>query len=400
MVSGPHGEKNGKKEGGGLATRLSHAGRARNLTLGGVNPVVQRASTVLVERAAGLFEAGAWTYGRHGTATHEALKQALCEAEGSAFCVLAPSGLMACTAPLLAFAEPGGHILVGDNVYGPTRRFVDRVLGRLGVEVTYFEPGIGGGIADLIRSSTRLLFAESPGSLTFEIADAPAMSRAARAAGVISIMDNTWSAGLFYRPLGLGFDMSVQANTKYISGGADILSGAVHTDDETIFTRLRDFMADMGSNVSADDAYAVLRGVRSLPVRMSHHQTAALQVAQWLSEHPAIDKVLHPGLPDMPGHALWRRDFTGASGLFGFVLKSCPPARVHRFLDGLRIFGLGFSYGGFESLAINCDPQLRRTAGGSALAGPLIRLSIGLEDPEDLIGDLAQALDRSTGECS
>jgi cystathionine beta-lyase len=395
MASGRHGKKNRSTETGRLATRLSHAGRDPSLTLGGVNPVVQRASTVLVEKAASLYEAGRWTYGRHGTATHEALTQALREIEGSTFCVLAPSGLMACTAPLLAFAEPGGHVLVGDNVYGPTRRFVDRVLSRLGMEVTYFAPGIGGGIADLIRPSTQLLFAESPGSLTFEIADAPAITRATRAAGVISIMDNTWSAGLFHRPLSLGFDMSVQANTKYISGGADILSGAVHTDNEAIFTRLRDFMADLGSNVSADDAYAVLRGARTLPVRMNHHQSAGLQVAAWLSNRPEIDKVLHPGLPDTQGHALWKRDFTGASGLFGVVLKSCPPERVFSFLDSLQLFGLGFSYGGFESLAIHCDPQLRRTAIEPAMDGPLIRLSVGLEDPEDLILDLAQALERS-----
>jgi len=395
MASGPRKHRSRKAASGHLSTRLSHAGRDRALTLGGVNPVVQRASTVLVDNATGLFDAGAWTYGRHGTATHEALKEALCETEGSAFCMLAPSGLMACTAPLLAFAEPGAHVLVGDNVYGPTRRFADRVLDRLGVEVTYFEPGIGDGITGLIRPSTRLLFVESPGSLTFEIADAPALSRAARAAGVISIMDNTWSAGLFHKPLRLGFDISVQANTKYISGGADVLSGAVHTDDEGLFARLRDFMTDIGSSVSADDAYAVLKGVRSLPVRMNHHQSAGLEVARWLSTHPEVDQVLHPALPDMPGYQLWQRDFTGASGLFGVVLKSRPPARVNAFLDTLGIFGLGFSYGGFESLAIHCDPQLKRSAGGERPAGPLIRLSVGLEDPDDLIGDLAQAFEQS-----
>lgn len=392
MASGPG--KGGKRTDSKrrLSTRVSHAGRDRKLTLGGVNPVVQRASTVIVESAAKLFEPGGWTYGRHGTATHEALKQALCEIEGSAHCALAPSGLMACIVPFLAFVKPGGHVLVGDNVYGPTRRFVDRTLSRLGVEATYFEPTIGAGIAGLMRPETQLMFVESPGSMTFEIADAPAMAKAAAAAGITSVMDNTWSGGVFHKPLKLGFDISVQANTKYVSGGADALNGAIHTDSDKTLGAIKDTLADIGSNVAPDDAYAVLRGARSVALRMEQHETAALEVATWLKGHPSVQRVLHPALPDDPGHALWQRDFTGASGLFSIVLKASPTPQVHAFLDALELFNLGFSYGGFESLAIHCDPQLKRTAGKPHLGGPLIRLSVGLEDPTDLIADLDQAL--------
>ncbi len=382
-------EKSGKQ---GLSTRVSHAGRDRKLTQGGVNPVVQRASTVVVESASKLFEPGGWTYGRHGTATHEALKHALCEIEGSAHCVLAPSGLMACIVPFLAFARPGSHVLVGDNAYGPTRRFVDRMLNRWSVEATYFDPTIGSDIVSLMRPGTSVVFVESPGSMTFEIADAPVIAAAARAAGAISVMDNTWSGGVHHKPLQLGFDISVQANTKYVSGGADILSGAMHTDSDKVLAQLKDAMADLGSNVSPDDAYAVLRGARSLALRMDQHEKAGLEVARWLKTHPAVQRVLHPALADNPGHALWKRDFTGASGLFSIVIKESPTERVHAFLDALELFSLGFSYGGFESLAIHCDPQLKRTASKTDLGGPLIRLSVGLEDAGDLIADLDQAL--------
>ena len=375
-----------------IATRVSHAGRDRKLTLGGVNPVVQRASTVVVESASKLFEPGGWTYGRHGTATHEALKQALCEIEGSTHCVLAPSGLMACIVPFLAFATPGSHVLVGDNVYGPTRRFVDRMLSRWGVEATYFDHTIGAGIAGLMRQQTKLVFVESPGSMTFEIADAPAIAAAARAVGAISVMDNTWSGGVYHKPLQLGFDISVQANTKYVSGGADALSGAMHSDDDKVYAQLKDTIADLGSNVGPDDAYAVLRGARSLALRMEQHEKAGLEIARWLDAHTAVQRVLHPALESDPFHALWKRDFTGASGLFSIVLKKAPTERVHAFLDALELFSLGFSYGGFESLAIHCDPQLKRTAGKPHFGGPLIRLSVGLENAGDLIADLDQAL--------
>lgn len=389
MASGPGKGKPGKRR---LGTRLTHAGRDRKLTLGGINPVVQRASTVIVESASKLFEPGGWTYGRHGTATHEALRQCLAEIEGAQHCVLAPSGLMACILPFLAYAEAGSHVLVGDNVYGPTRRFVDRMLSRWGCEATYFEPGIGASIDKLMRPDTKLVFVESPGSMTFEIEDAPAIAAVARAHGAVSVMDNTWSGGVFHRPLDLGFDLSVQANTKYVSGGADILNGAIHLNDDRLLARLKDTVADIGSNVSADDAFTILRGARSLALRMERHQVTALHVARWLDKHARVKRVLHPALESDPGHAIWKRDFTGSSGLFSIVLEPVPTEKVYTFLDALELFGLGFSYGGFESLAIHCDPQLKRTTHKPDLGGPLIRLSVGLEDPEDLIADLDQAL--------
>lgn len=390
MATGKDGkDKSGKRQ---LGTRLTHAARDRKLTQGGVNPVVQRASTVIVESASKLFEPGGWTYGRHGTATHEALKQALAEIEDAKYCALVESGLLACTIPFIAFAQAGAHVLVGDNVYGPTRRFCDRTLSRWGCETEYFDPTIGGDIAKLIRPTTKVIFMESPGSMTFEIADAPAIAAVARASGIVTVMDNTWSGGVFYKPLALGFDLSVQANTKYVSGGADALSGVLFTNTEALMVRLKETIADLGTNVSPDDAYTVLRGARSLALRMEQHQSSALQVARWLTTHPSVQRVLHPALEDDPGHALWKRDFSGASGLFGIVLKPSSTKQVHAFLDALELFGLGFSYGGFESLAIHCDPQLKRTATKPAYGGPLIRLSVGLEDPADLIADLDQAL--------
>lgn len=375
-----------------LGTRLSHAARDRKLTLGGVNPVVQRASTVIVESASKLFEPGGWTYGRHGTATHQALKQALLEIEDAKHCALVPSGLLACTVPFIAFAEAGAHVLVGDNVYGPTRRWCDRTMSRWGCETEYFDPTIGGGIAKLIRPTTRMIFMESPGSMTFEIADTPAIAAAAKPHNVVTVMDNTWSGGVFYRPLDLGFDVSVQANTKYVSGGADALNGSIFANSDAMIARINETIADLGLNVGADDAYAVLRGARSLAMRMERHQASALEVARWLATHPAVQRVIHPALETDPGHSLWKRDFTGSSGLFGVVLKPAATKQVHAFLDALDLFGLGFSYGGFESLVIHCDPQLKRTITEPAYGGPLIRLSVGLEDPADLIADLDQAL--------
>lgn len=385
----------GKSGGNGLATRMVHAGRDRDLTAGGANPVVQRASTVLVEKAEDLYKPGAWTYGRHGTATHEALRQAMCELEGSAHCALVPSGLLACTLPLLAFAEPGAHMLVTDACYGPTRRFCDRTLRRLGCDVEYIDPAIGADIANRFRPETRLVFIESPGSLTFEIMDTPAIAQAARAAGVATVVDNTWSAGVYYKPLALGADISVHANSKYVSGGADVLNGAILTNDDALAQRMADAIADIGLNVSADDAYLVLRGLRSLTTRLAHQEQSGLAVARWLGARPEVARVLHPALESDPGHTLWKRDFTGASSLFGVVLHPASLTQVNAFLDALELFGLGFSYGGFESLAIHCDPQLKRARpplAGSSLQGPLVRLAIGLESPADLIADLDRAL--------
>ncbi|MBI1359050.1 MAG: cystathionine beta-lyase [Alphaproteobacteria bacterium] len=377
----------------GLATRLTHAGRDRELTGGAVNPQVQRASTVLVESADQLYAPGVWTYGRHGTATHKALAQAFCEIEDAAHCALVPSGLLACTVPIFTFAEAGGHVLVTDNCYGPTRRFCDRSLKRWGVEVEYFDPAIGAGITSLLRPNTKLVFMESPGSLTFEVCDAPAISSAARKVGAVSIMDNTWSAGVYHRPLDLGVDISVQAATKYVSGAADVLNGGILTRSEALIRRIEASVDDLGLNVSPDDAYLVLRGLRTLATRMSQHQASGLDIATWLQSRSEVRRVLHPALPNDPGHALWKRDFSGSTGLFGVVLEPASRSAVNAFLDALELFGLGFSWGGFESLAIHCDPQIRRTATQPAFEGPLLRLSIGLESPDDLKADLERGFD-------
>jgi cystathionine beta-lyase len=377
-----------------LATRLSHAARDEALTQGGVNPVLQRASTVLVASADDLYDPDTWTYGRHGTATHRALKDALSELENAPCCALVSSGLLACTLPFMAFAEPGDHVLVSDNVYGPTRRFCDRFLRRWGCEVEYIDPTIGGDIETRIRPNTRLVFLESPGSLTFEIADVPAIAAVCRRAGVITVIDNTWSAGVFLKPIELGIDVSVQSTSKYVSGSADTLGGALFTRSDRLASKLKDAASDLGLSVSPDDAYLILRGLRTLPLRLERHGTSGLKVARWLQGRAEVARILHPALETDPFHKLWKRDFTGTAGLFGCCLSPDLAGRTSQFLDQLKLFGLGFSWGGFESLVIHCDPQLKRAASASVgLEGPLLRFSIGLEEPDDLIADLGQAFD-------
>jgi cystathionine beta-lyase len=373
----------------GLSTRLARAGRDPDLTNGGVNPVIQRASTVVFDSAEQLYAPGVWAYGRHGTATHRALIDALGELESAEHCALVPSGLLACTVPILALAKAGGHVLITDNCYGPTRRFCDRTLKRWGVAIEYFDPTLSGdAIAALIRDNTNLIFLESPGSLTFEVSDTPAIVAAARARGVVTILDNTWSAGVFYKPLDLGVDVSVQATTKYVSGGADVLNGAILTRDEKLFRKIKDTVADLGLNVSPDDAYLVLRGLRTLTARMDRHQTSGLDLARWLAARPEVNRLLCPALPDDPGYAIWKRDFSGASGLFGVELQPSTQAAANALCDALEVFGMGFSWGGFESLCIPTDKDVRRSAVKPTFVGPLLRLSIGLEDAADLKADL------------
>lgn len=370
------------------ATRIIHSGKGRGLTLGGVNPVVQRASTVLLPKAEDLYKPGNWTYGIHGTATHTALEEALCALEKASHVQLVASGLLACTLPILAIAESGGHVLVYDNVYGPTRRFCDRMLKRWNCEVEYVPTNVGGAISEYFRPNTKLVFLESPGSLTFEILDTPAIADAARNAGIPTIMDNTWGAGLYHRPLDLGVDISVQALSKYAGGASDILLGSIATRDNALAGKISAACTELGQNVSPDDAYLALRGLRTMETRLRQHHQAGLAVAEWLAKRPEVNAVLHPALPGAPGYDLWTRDFSGAAGLFGFVLNPASEEQVFAFLNALEVFGLGFSWGGFESLAIHCDPQLSRTAAPPNYGGPLMRLSIGLEEVDDLIADL------------
>jgi cystathionine beta-lyase len=374
------------------ATRITRAGRDRSLTGGMVNPVVQRGSTVLIERAEDLYAPGVWTYGISGTSTHTALKQAMCELESASECLLVSTGLLACTLPILAFIKPGDHVLICDNVYGPTRRFADRTLGRLGVEVEYFDPAPDADFKSRLKPNTRIVFLESPGSLTFEICDTPKLAALAREAGAISVLDNTWGAGLYHKPLDLGVDISVQATSKYVGGSADLLGGAILTNSAKLSEQMAQQIQDLGLTVSPDDAWLALRGLRSLIPRLERHAASGLEVARWLQQQPGVQRVLHPALPEDASHALWKRDFTGCAGLFGVVLDKARPSAVNAFLNALDLFGLGFSWGGFESLAIPVDPQLKRTASRKKFEGPIVRLSIGLEAPGDLIADLDRGL--------
>ncbi len=365
------------------------AGRDPKLFDGAVNPPVQRVSTLLLSKVSELYGADIQTYGLEGMAVHRTLEQALMEIEGGAAVQLVPSGLAACTLPFFAICKAGDHVLVSDSVYGPTRRFCDRLLKNMGVETTYFAPRIdAAALADLVRPSTKLLFLESPGSLTFEIHDTKALTGVARARGITTAIDNTWSAGVFFKPFEHGVDISIQALTKYQAGHADVLMGAILSADKTIAAQIRQTSKDIGFGVSPDEAYLALRGLRTMHVRLKQHDATAREIAAWMAARPEVAQVLHPALPDSPDHALWKRDFTGAAGLFGVVLKPCSDAQLAAMLEGYKHFGLGFSWGGYESLVIPCDPQVKRTATTWTTEGPLLRYSIGLETTADLMADL------------
>lgn len=373
-------------------TRLALAGRDPSASEGGVNPPVQHASTIVIENAADLFNPAVQTYGRQGMAIHRALSDALIAVEGGADAILAPSGLGACTLALLTFARDNGHILMVDTCYGPTRRFCDRTLKRLGVETEYYDPRIGAGIANLIRDNTSAIFLESPGSQTFEIQDVPAIVTAAQARNVPTILDNTWSAGVFFKPFEQGVDLSVQALTKYQGGHADLLVGAVLARTKSLADRVFQTHRDLGLSVAPDDAYNALRGMRTMAVRLARQADSARQIAQRLSTLPQVARVLHPAMASHPDHALWKRDFLGASGLFSIILKPVDTAGLNAMLESLSLFSMGFSWGGFESLILPCDPQITRTAVPWKAEGPLVRLSIGLEHPDDLGADLERAI--------
>lgn len=371
-----------------LETRLALAGRDPTRSDGAVNPAVHHASTLVIGKVNDLYGEHKRTYALDGMAVHDALKDALIAVEGGEGCILAPSGLMACTLAILALAKDGGEILVVDSVYKPTRRFCDRTAKRLGIRVRYYDPRIGAAIAGQISDSTFAIFLESPGSLTFEIQDIPAITAAARARSVPTILDNTWSAGLFFKPFEHGVDLSVQALTKYQAGHSDLLAGAVLSRTKALHERVRATAKDLGLGVSPDDAYLALRGMRSMGARLAQQSASALEIAQWLERRPEVARVVHPALESHPDHDIWKRDFTGASGLFAFVLKPAPRERVKAMLEGYAILSMGFSWGGFESLIVPSEEPLPRTIVPWTDEGTLLRLSVGLEHPSDLIADL------------
>jgi cystathionine beta-lyase len=376
-------------------TRLVEAGRRAEWTLGIVNPAVWRASTVLFGsvaemKAANPPEDGTLHYGRNGTPTSWALQEALTELEpGAAATRLYPSGAAAVAGALLAVLEAGDELLMVDSVYGPTRALCEGLLKRFGVTTTYYDPMIGAGIADLIGERARAVFMESPGTHTFEVQDVPAICAAARARGLVTLIDNTWATPLFFRAIEAGVDLSIVACTKYIGGHADLMLGSVMASEAAAERLIRAHRL-LGQTAGADDCWLALRGLRTLDVRLKRHQENGLAVARWLAEQPKVARVLHPALPSCPGHEFWARDFSGASGLFSFALDGGAAADAARLIDSLELFGIGYSWGGFESLALPADPV--RTATGLVLEGPLVRLHIGLENPDDLIADLARAL--------
>ena len=372
------------------ATRLVVGGRDASAQHGFVNPPVHHASTVLYPSAEDfLARRSRYLYGRRGTPTSEALEDALRELEGAdcAGVALLPSGLAAISTALFAVLDAGDHMLVTDSAYQPTRRFCDGVLRRKGVETTYYDPLTGSGIAALVKSNTRAVFVEAPGSLSFEVQDVPAIAAAAHANGAVVLMDNTWATPLYFHAFDKGVDLSIQAATKYIGGHSDVMLGTVSANQAT-WERLRETVHALGLCVGPDDIYLGLRGLRTMGVRLAQHHQAGLKVARWLAARPEIARVLHPALESCPGHAVWRRDFSGASGLFSIVFKPVAQSAVNAFLDELRLFGIGASWGGFESLAIPFDCTSIRTATKWLPGGPTVRLHIGLEDVEDLIADL------------
>jgi len=377
----------------GINTRLAHIGYEPGSYFGFVNPPVVHASTVLFPNARTMAARDQkYIYATHGTPTTEALSGAIDELEGSAGTVLVPSGQAAVALPLLAFLSAGDHALITDSVYAPTRQFADLVLRRMGIEVEYYEPRIGAGIKRLLRSNTKVVFTESPASNTFEVQDISAIARVAHAGDAVVMMDNSWATPLFFRPLDHGVDISIHAATKYPGGHSDLLLGTVSTNAAT-WPRLWEMFLTLGIPAAPDDTYQVLRGLRTMGVRLAHHQKSAIEIASWLEHQPGIARVLNPALPSHPDHAVWMRDFSGASGVFSIVLAA--GSQSHAFLDALEIFGLGFSWGSYGSLAMQVDLSDRIVADG-VFEGPLIRLQIGIEDIEDLKRDLARGLRATT----
>jgi cysteine-S-conjugate beta-lyase len=368
-------------------TQLVSAGRDYS-DHGFVNPAVYHGSTVLFPSAQALHDQSqAYVYGRRGTPTSRAVESAVALVEGGHNAKMLPSGMAAISTALLAFLKAGDHLLMVDTSYTMTRLFCNGLLKGFGIETTYYDPLIGGGIASLIRPNTRVVYCESPGSLTMEVQDVPAIAEAAHKAGAIVMIDNTWSAGHFFKAFEHGCDVSIQAATKYLVGHADAMMGTV-TCNAATWEQFRQAYEQMGQFAGPDDMSLTLRGIRTLDVRLERHQKNAIAVAEWLRGRGEVETVLYPALSNAPGHDLWKRDFTGASGLFSIVLKPCGTEAVYALLDRLSLFGIGDSWGGFESLAVPFKP--RRTATTWTAPGPCVRLHIGLESPDDLIADLTE----------
>ena len=388
-----------KGEGKHPATTIVQGGRRNEWTGDGkvVNPPVWRASTILYDDVAALKDGvksnadGKWFYGRRGTPTQWALAEALTALDPSAAgTMLYPSGVAAVAGALLSVLKPGDHLLMVDSTYDPTSGLCDKFLARHGITTTYYDPLIGAGIEALISPATRAIFMESPGSLTFEVQDVPAIVAVAKKHGLVTLIDNTWATPLFLPTAAMGIDLSIIACTKYVVGHSDVMIGSV-TASAATWDDLRATAQVLGQYVSPDDAYLALRGLRTLEVRLRQHQVAALEIAQWLRTRPEVAHVRHPALPECPGHDFFKRDFSGSTGLFSFTLAQGDP---HKLVDALAHFGIGYSWGGFESLAVPANPALFRSATRWA-GGTVIRLSIGLEDVRDLIDDLGQAIARS-----
>jgi len=373
-------------------TKLIAAGRPKRRPSHPVNTPVERASTYLFPTYDDYIEGGRnIVYGRLGGATHRALEESITALEGGFETRLAPSGLQAVTAALLAFVRAGDRILVTDSAYDPTRKFCRNFLARFGVDTAFYDPLIGADIAALMTPNTKVIFAESPGSLTFEVQDVPALAKAERQCGAKLIVDNTWSGGVFFKPLAHGADVVVHAGTKYFSGHSDCLIGSITSADEQAAKAVFEALLQIGANVSADDAYLTLRGMRTLFLRLNAHQENGLALAKWLARRTEVEAVLHPAFKASPGHLTWKRDFTGASGLFGVVLKPRAKPATKAFFNALHHFGMGFSWGGFESLCIHVHPEKNRSATKWAKEGPVLRIHAGLEDIGDLIADMERA---------
>ena len=382
-------------------TKLVVAGRDPENNHGIVNPPVYHASTVLHPTLAHLDqfrinrekgERGVY-YGRIGTPTNFSLEDMVCAIEGGDHCMIYPSGLAAIAAAMLSFLKAGDHILMVDSVYGPSRRFCNNLASRFNVSTTYYDPAIGAGIAGLIQDNTRIVYVEAPGSQTFVMQDIPAIADAAHARGCTVMMDNTWASPLYCKPFTLGVDVSIQAGTKYIVGHSDVMIGTACANKKA-WPELEATSRMLGQTAGPDDIYLAQRGMRTLSVRLKQHWESGLKVAEWLAGQDMVECVMHPALPDDPGHALWKRDFLGASGLFGITLKPCPRSAIAAMVDDLELFGMGASWGGFESLILPTDPNSMRSVTPWPYEGQCMRLHIGLEDPDDLIADLTAGFKR------